>query len=150
MIAELDRYQGVVIRQILVAGKKSMCLGAIPTGGRVDAFYLEPGAFQIKHSSKRLSPWQFTYMPDNLKELAELKKSYAPIWVVLVCGQDGTVALSFDELKTIINPEAERATWVRVSRSRKGMYWVTGAEGELPNAKPKGVEPFLSDVFESM
>ena len=147
MITELERYHGVVLRQILVTHGNSVSLGVANLSGRVDAFCIEGAAFQIKHSSKRLSPWRFGYMPENLEELAELQRIYDPVWVILVCGEDGVVALSLDEFKSIVEIRGGCAAWVRVSRSRNSMYRVGGARGDLPRAKPRGLEPFLTNVF---
>lgn len=147
MIAELDRYHGIVLRQILVAHGRRVCVGVANPSGRVDAFRIEGAAFQIKHSSKRLSPWQFTYMPENLEELAALRRNFAPVWTILVCGQDGVVGLSLDEFNSIVQVGEAGAAWVRVSRSRNSMYRVGGSLGNLPRAKPRGVQPFLSEVF---
>jgi hypothetical protein len=147
MIPEVDRYQGVVFRQILVAHGQSAKIGVADLSGRVDAFSIEGAAFQIKHSSKRLSPWQFTYLPENLAELAALRESFSPVWVFLVCGVDGVLGVSLEELTAIAQLGEGGAAWVRVSRSRNSMYHVSGALGELPRAKPRGVESFLAEVF---
>jgi hypothetical protein len=149
MIAEVDRYQGVVFRQMLLAHGNPMRIGVADLSGRVDAFSIESAAFQIKHSSKRLSPWQFTYLPENLEELRALSATFLPVWVFLVCGIDGVVGLSLDELTSIAQIGEGGAAWVRVSRSRNSMYHVSGALRELPRAKSRGVEPFLAEVFKS-
>lgn len=146
MIAELERYHGVVIRQLLVVAGRPLRIAAVSTGGRVDAFQVEEGAFQVKHSSKRLSPWQFTYMADNLRELAQLEKSCSSVWVLLVCGQDGVVGLSLEELRTIIRTNELGDASIRVKRGKSSMYRVSGAAGELNRAKPKGVDGFLADI----
>ena len=144
MIAELDRYHGIVLRQIVLAQPGRVSLGLADISGRKDAFYLNDAAFQVKHSSKRLPPWQFTYGPDNLTELAELGATCAPVWVFLVCGGDGVVGLSLEELQSIIKPGVGGVAWVRVSRGRNAMYRVCGAAGELPRAKSRGVQGFVS------
>lgn len=147
MIAELDRYHGVVLRQILVAHRYPVRVGIADLLGRVDAFSIESAAFQVKHCSKRLSPWQFTYLAENLSELAELRRRFEPVWVFLVCGEDGVVGLSLDELSSIAQLGDGGTAWVRVSRSRNSMYRVSGMLGELARAKARGVQGFLADVF---
>jgi hypothetical protein len=137
----------VVLRQLLVAHGHRVSIGIANVSGRVDAFCIENAAFQIKHSSKRLSPWRFTYMPENLAELAELRQVFDPVWSMLVCGVDGVVALSLNELSSIVQVGEGRTAWVRVSRSRNAMYRVGGALGELSRAKPRGVQEFLGEVF---
>jgi len=142
MIAELDRYHGIVLRQLLLAQSGRVTLGVADISGRKDAFYINGGAFQIKHSSKRLPPWQFTYLPENLAELEQLATTCTPVWVFLVCGVDGVVGLSLEELRSIIKGGAGGVAWVRVSRARNAMYRVFGAAGELPRAKSRGVHAF--------
>lgn len=148
MIPELDRYHGIVLRQILVAHRGRVALGIADLTGRKDAYYIDGAAFQIKHSSKRLSPWQFTYMPENLAELSELRRACDPVWVFLVCGQDGVVGLSYDELTSVIQGGVGGVAWVRVTRSRRSMYRVAGASGELAKAKARGVQGFLNELLE--
>src|SRR5437899_3354260 len=115
MISELDRYHGVVLRQLLIGRRHGVRIGVADVSGRVDSFFVERAAFEIKHSAKRLSPWQFTYMPENFAELTELSRTYEPIWVFLVCGQDGVVGLSLAELTSIAQIGEGGAAWVRVS-----------------------------------
>ena len=147
MIAEFDRYHGIVLRQILVEHGNRVCVGVANLAGRVDAFFIEGAAFQIKHSSKRLSPWQFTYMRENLDELAGLRRTFDPVWAMLVCGEDGVVGLSLDELNSITQIGTGGGAWIRVSRSRNSMYRIGGGRGDLPRAKARGVQPFLAEVF---
>lgn len=149
MIAELDRYHGVVLRQILVTLGRSVRVGVADLTGRVDVFHVEDAAFQVKHSTKRLSPWQFTYAAENLVELRELQHSFDPVWVFLVCGQDGVVGLSLSELVSIAQGGEGGAAWVRVSRSRNSMYRVSGALGDLSRAKPRGVHDFVAAALAS-
>jgi hypothetical protein len=146
MIAELDRYHGIVLRQLLVGLGTSATVGVANMSGRVDAFCINGAAFQIKHSSKRLSPWRFTYMPENLEELTLLRGKHAKVWVFLVCGTDGVVGLSYDELFSIIHIDAGLPSWVRVSRDRNSMYRVGGAGSDLPRAKARGLDPFIADL----
>ena len=86
-------------------------------------------------------------MPENLEELADLRRAFNPVWTILVCGGDGVVGLSLDELNSIVQVGEAGTAWVRVSRSRNSMYRVGGALGNLPRAKPRGVQPFLGEVF---
>lgn len=146
MIADLDRHHGAVLRQIVLSCNSTVTLGVADTSGRVDTFSINSGAFQIKHCTKRLSPWRFTYLPAQVAELRELGKRHSPVWVFLVCGQDGVVGLSLNELDSILEDEPGRGGWIRVSRSANSMYRVGGARGDLARAKSRGVEGFASQV----
>jgi len=144
MIAEVDRYQGVVFRQLLLAHQGLVEIGVADIVGRKDSFYFNDGAFQVKYSTKRLPPWQFTYMSDNLEELRELRRRRDVVWSFLVCGVDGVVGLSFEELESITSAGAGGVAWVRVRRGRNAMYRVAGAAGDLPRAKSRGVQSFVA------
>jgi hypothetical protein len=146
MIPELDRYHGVVLCQLLLGHGGVVRLGMADLSGRVDAFSLNGAAFQVKHSSKRLSPWQFTYLPENVAELVRLQVGHDPVWVFLVCGIDGVVGLSLPELVSVVGGGATTAASIRVSRSRNSMYRVSGPLGSLPRAKSRGVDGFLAAV----
>jgi hypothetical protein len=144
MIAELDRYHGVVLRQLLVSYGRSAQIGVVDESGRVDAFCFQGAAFQIKHSAKRLSPWRFTYLQEHVDELSSLAETYKPVWVMLVCGVDGVVGVSLEELSSILEFGGTGAAWIRVSRSRNSMYRVGGGRGDLEHAKRRGVAEFLT------
>ena len=148
MIPEVDRYHGVVLRQIVLALGVEVRLGVVNLTGRADSFCLNDAAFQIKHCSKRLPPWRFTYLEENVRELAALRVKFSPVWALLVCGIDGVVGLSFEELLSVTRSGSTGAAWIRVSRSRNSMYRVGGAGGDLPRAKPRGVGPFIASVME--
>lgn len=143
MIPEVERYQGVVLRELLLGCPRPVSIGVANVSGRVDSFSLEGAAFQVKHSAKRLSPWRFTYVLENTAELEALAQTFETVWVFLVCGEDGVVGLSLDEMRSILEPGEKGAAWIRVSRGRNSMYRVGGARGELARAKPRGVETFL-------
>jgi len=148
VISELDRYQGVVLRQIVVAYGGRVEVGLADVTGRKDCFSVARAAFQIKHCRNRLSPWHFTYQPENFGEIEKLRAWFDPVWVFLVCGADGVVGLSADELISITEVGDGGQAWVRVSRSRSSMYRVSGARGELPRAKARGVQAFVADLVE--
>jgi hypothetical protein len=145
MMAAFDRYHGSVLRQILVT-KGRTNLSVVDVSGHVDTFSADGAAFQIKHSAKRLSPWQFTYYPQNLLELNELSRRFAPVWAFLVCGDDGIVGLSLQEIASIVPMNTPVATGVRVSRTRNSMYHVSGAQSELKRAKRRGVGEFVDAI----
>lgn len=145
MISELDRFHGVVLRQLVLASKKPMALGVANASGRVDAYSYGSGAIYIKHCARRLSPWQFTFFPRHIDELAELSRMYRPVWVFLVCGVDGIVGIPADDLCAIVG-DAHAASAVRVSRYRKAMYRITGSAGALNRAVKRGVSDFLAAV----
>lgn len=144
MIPELDRSHGVVLRQLLVALARPVRIAAADTSGRVDCYELDEAAFQIKYSGKRLTPWRFTYDQAQWDELRSLRESHQIVWAFFVCGVDGVVGLSFEEIESVLDVGTAGVGWIRAGRGRNKMYRLAGARGELPNARARGVEPFVT------
>lgn len=144
MIPDLDRYQGIVLRQLVISCPEGVRLQSVNMAGRSDAFAVGGAAIFVKYSGKRMSPWGFTYQAEHVAELISLCANYSPVWVMLVCGVDGVVALSSTEILELVGSKPETVSWVRVSRGRNEMYRVTGSLTELQRAKPRGVEPFVT------
>lgn len=67
------------------------------------------------------------------------------IIIVFVCNDDGVVALSYPELKQILNEEYKQAEWVSISRKKREMYLVKGSDGKL-NFKI-GESDFVKKIF---
>lgn len=86
----------------------------------------------IKTSSKRNSPWTFTFSKENQDEIQELKNKFWSVFIILVCKDDGIVSLSFDELKHILDYDHEETEWIRVMRKKGEKYMVYWHDGELP------------------
>lgn len=145
MIPEIDRYHGVVLRQLIVASHSPAVIGIANLSGRLDAYCIDKAAFYIKHSTKRLSPWQFTFFPEHISEVERLAKDYRPVWIFLVCGVDGVVGISATELRAIVG-NALVPSAVRVSRDRKSMYRVVGSAGAIGSAIKRGVSNFLDAI----
>jgi hypothetical protein len=147
VIPELERYHGIVLRQLLVAAGGPRRLGVADLNGRIDAYCFENAAFQVKYSTKRLSPWQFTYLTEHIDEIAQLQSRFPCVWVMLVCGGDGVVAVSAEDLKPLLQITNSGSASIRVSRSKNAMYRVCGAIDELARAKPRGVQQFVDEAL---
>ena len=147
MIGEFERYHGAAIRDLVVGCGKPVRIEASDDVGRVNTYILNRkiGVY-IKHSASRLPPWQFTYGDDNLAEIERLRKRSRSVWLVHVCGQDGFVALTYDEFRSINSVDAETTRFVRVDRDRNTMYRVNGTDGKLGRSKRRG----LNAIFEEL
>ncbi len=146
MISEMVRYQGVAIRELIAASHAPLTIQCADHQGRLDCFRANGGAFQIKYSSKRLSPWQFTLAPEQLGELAGLRATYPTTWLVLVCGIDGVVGLSYEELSELIDTATDIPVSIRVRRSRNTGYRVSGSLADLKRVKPMGLDAFAFEL----
>lgn len=88
--------------------------------------------FYIKHSAKRLTPWQFTFKAQHHQSITKLNKLYGNGYVVFVCNSDGICAITFkDYFKLIRDIEDEQIKNISVSRLKNEQYSVSGTDGEL-------------------
>lgn len=147
MIGEFEMYHGAVIRDLVVGNGKPVSIEARDDVGRVNTFILNRKiGIHIKHSASRLPPWQFTYGDDNLAEIERLKKRSRRVWLIHVCGQDGFVALTYDEFRSINSTDAQTTCFVRVDRDRNTMYRVNGTDGKLGRSKRRGLNAIYEEL----
>ncbi len=86
----------------------------------------------LKHSSKRLTPWTFTFLPEHIKEITEIRKKLQNIYIVLICSDDGICCLNFKELSQLIFVgDFNKSKHIRISRSPREKYEVSGSDGDL-------------------
>ena len=79
----------------------------------------------LKHSAKRLTPWSFTFMPEHIKEIAEIEKKIQNVYIVLICSDDGICCLSYNELAQLIFiGDFNKSKQIRVSRPPREKYEV--------------------------
>jgi hypothetical protein len=144
MISEAEQYHGIVLRQLVVTAGKPLTISLADSQGRRDCFCVDDAAFQVKYSTRRLSPWQFSFTIEQLQEIESLARTHRPVWLMLVCGIDGVVGLSSSEFVQITESRPGGVATVRVSRKRNAMYRVSGNADDLPFAKSRGVDDFLA------
>lgn len=106
-------------------------MNAFVVNGRIGVY--------MKHSSKRMSPWRFTFTIEQAADLLDLEHKFPDSFVVFVCGTDGLVTVSFADLHTIVSFEESENAWVSISRPPRNQYEVAGNRGELPNKVARGI-----------
>ena len=148
MIHEFEKYHGVALRQLLIeAGASGVSIRVEDSRGRLNSFVVnDKVGLHIKHSAKRMPPWQFTFDDENCQEIAHLSEHAVQIWIALVCGPDGVVCLTRDEFLTINAENCEATAFVRIDRDKRAMYRVRGSEGALSSAKPRGFARALGQI----
>lgn len=142
MLDEYEFYQGVVLRQLAVENDYSMSVSFRPfvREGRVNAFVMNGrvGVY-MKHSSKRMSPWRFTFNIEQAADLLDLEHKFPDSFMVFVCGTDGLVTLSFADLHSIVSFQESENAWVSVSRPPRTQYELAGNRGELKYKVARGI-----------
>lgn len=148
MFDEYEFYQGVVLRQLIVNADHSAIVKPFVKEGRINAFVLNAriGVF-IKHSTKRMSPWRFTFTLDQISDLLDLEAAYFDSFVVFVCGDDGMVSLDVGSLHQIVSFEDREHAWVRIERSPRSQYAVTGNHTELGSKVAHGTAVILETLL---
>ena len=100
----------------------------------------------VKHSSKRMSPWRFTFTIDQAADLLDLEGKYPDSFVVFVCETDGLVALSLLQLHSIVDFQQTNNAWVSISRPPRAQYAISGNKGELDGKVPRGIGTVLETM----
>lgn len=145
MISEFEFFHGVVFARILHATQRQLSIK--PYSASDNAAYVVDDAkgIYIKYSSKRLSPWRFSFQKRHRETILEMRKNTGEVFVLLVCNDDGVVVLTFDELKQILGENHETVEWISATRNRRQMYSIKGSDGKL--SFKVGRDEFLSKMF---
>lgn len=147
MISDYKLYQGAVLAQLIDEIDEPVSIEDLREEGRQSAYIInERIGLYIKHSTARLSPWQFTFSKANALTLMDLRKQASKVFVIFVCWLDGMTCLSLDELTSILGAGISDQAWVRVQRRKNEWYSIGGAAGDLPYKKPQGLIA-LSDTI---
>ena len=98
----------------------------------------------IKYATDRMTPWAFTFTPEHKRVLLELKERYSQILVLLVCRDDGIVALNYESTVLLIGEEPTTAS-VSVARKPRQMYSVSGTFGAI--SRKLGDAEYVKELF---
>jgi len=149
MLDDYEFYQGVVLRQLAVENDYSLSASFRPfvREGRINAFVMNGrvGVY-IKHSSKRMSPWRFTFTIEQAADLLDLEHKFPDSFMVFVCGTDGLVTLSFADLHSIVSFQESENAWVSISRPPRTQYELAGNRGDLQYKVSRGIGPIAETL----
>ncbi len=131
MINDFEFFHGVVFTRIIHAWDHAVPISLLHS--RSNASYILDGriGIYIKYSSKRMTPWRFSFAEEHQNEIEFLRSNCDRVFVVLVCSDDGIVCLSYAELKKLLDKEFAEMEWLSVTRRKREMYTVKGSNGEL-------------------
>jgi hypothetical protein len=131
MAQAFEYFHGIVFARMLHATQKEISIKPFPTTD--NASYIVNGkvGIYIKYSSKRLSPWSFSFQKRHQDEILRIKNEVGEVFVLLVCNEDGIVALNSTEARELLNEVHLNAEWISVSRGHRQMYTVKGSDRAL-------------------
>jgi hypothetical protein len=149
MLDEYEFYHGALIRALVVELGLPLEIKVDDAAGRIDSFVIDKKvAIHIKHSTKRLSPWQFTFSRANVEELIDLDHRHHQLFICLICGDDGFLCITPEEFLEVSGPAKSETYWIRAERPRNKMYEVSGNAGTLSIKKARGVGEIVSSIKE--
>jgi hypothetical protein len=145
MISEFEFFHGVVFARMLHATQNQLSIRPYSTSDNAAYVVDDTKGIYIKYSSKRLSPWRFSFQKRHQETILEMKENIGTVFLLLVCNDDGVVVLTFDELKQILNENHEAVEWISATRNRRQMYSIKGSDGKL--SFKVGRDEFLYKMF---
>jgi hypothetical protein len=147
MLDEYEFYQGAVLRQLIVESEITLAIRPFLREGRIAAFVLNGLAgIYVKHSSKRMSPWRFSFTIEQAADLLDLEGKYPDSFVVLVCETDGLVTISVADLHRIVDFQETDNAWLSVARPPRAQYALAGNKGDLERKIARGVSVVLDTM----
>jgi len=130
MLREFEFYHGVVLSR-LVHSNIPVQIHPFSTESNASYILNESIGLYIKHSTKRMTPWRFSFQKKHQNEIQEMEKRLDDVFLILVCGDDGIVTLSYNELKKILDKQHDEVEWISILRRPREKYTVTGSDGKL-------------------
>ena len=131
MIKEFEFFHGVVFARILHGTRHAVSLKPFQSESNASYVVNEAIGIYIKYSSKRMTPWRFTFLKQHQAEIDSLKSAVKNVFLILVCNDDGVLCLSYSELKQILDSQHGSFEWISATRHKREMYAVKGSDGEL-------------------
>lgn len=131
MIRDFEFYHGLVFARILHGTQRPLYLRPFQSVSNASYVVNDTIGIYIKYSSKRMSPWRFTFSKEHQDEIELMKANCRSVFLILVCNDDGVVCLSYLELKQILDKQHEPIEWISATRRKREMYSVKGSNGEL-------------------
>jgi len=145
VIKEFEFFHGVVFARLLHGTRRLVSIRAFDPDSNAAYVVDDSIGVYIKYSSKRMTPWRFTFSPEHKDEIQQLCASIAKVFIVLVCNDDGVVCLSYNEFKKILNDQCKGHQWVSATRHKREMYSIEGSNGHLESKV--GKDDFPNKLF---
>lgn len=127
---EYEFYNGVVLNRLIRKGKP-IKIDVFPTSGNNSFMINEKVGLYIKYSTKKISPWRFSFTREHQEEMKIMRDLLENIYLVLICGKDGIACIEYEELKQVLDEYYEEVEWVSASRLKREQYSIKGSNGKL-------------------
>jgi len=141
MLDDFHSYHGSAITELINTAGKDLRIGRIPTMSSSSYVVNESSGLFIKYTTRRHSPWSFTFNSDQVKELRELAVLHRETFIALVCGRSHVAVSSLMEFAEVLDIEKLDSGTVSVSTRHGRMLQLRGSSGQMSHKLPK-TEPF--------
>jgi len=131
MIKEFSFYHGVVFSILSHYSRKPLKIMQYHSTDNASYIVNDSIGVYIKYSTKRLSPWHFSFQPLHLLELQEIDQKNHNVIVTLVCRDDGIVGLTFEEFLQVTDITSGSTESISINRRHREKYAVKGSLGAL-------------------
>jgi len=131
MIKEFEFFHGLIFARLLHAAQRPLSLRCYSAAANSSYVLEDSIGLYIKYSTKRLTPWYFTFKKEHQAEIDAMRNTLGNVFLLLVCNDDGIVCLKYTELKQLLDDQHEDHEWVSVKRTKRQMYTVAGKDGKL-------------------
>ena len=126
-LREYEFYHGAALARLVSIAKTVRVARLDEIGSGCYALDEKIGTL-IKYATDRLTPWAFTFTAEHKQTLSVLRARYSEVLVLLVCRDDGIVALDYQSTILLIGEGSTTAS-VSVARRPRQMYSVSGTYG---------------------
>lgn len=145
MISEFEFFHGAVFARMLHSTQQAIKIAPYSPSDNASYVIADSKGMYIKYSTKRLSPWRFSFQRRHYEKIAEMQADIGEVFVVLVCNEDGAVVLTFDEFQQVVKNDGGATQWISAARNRGQMYLIKGSDGKL--AFKIGKDEFAEKMF---
>ena len=141
MINEFKAYHGAAFAELIDESSVPITLFRPDLSNNAIYILNDSIGLFVKHSTKRISPWRFSFQIDHVKSVAKLTQKHEVVFMVLICGRNSIAVINIEEIKTLLSLGKPEASWVSVKTSHNTMLTVEGSAGSLKR-KIRKSQPF--------
>lgn len=131
MSHEFEFYHGVALCRIIHNCPSAAIRLFSPRSNSSYVVNGDTGIF-IKYSTRRMSPWQFTFTGRHCDEISMMMRDLPRTFIVLVCRDNGIICLDAAETKQLLGGVSLTSCSIHASRKPREKYRVSGGpEGKI-------------------
>lgn len=145
MSKEFELYHGIAFTKLFHFRGLPVKVAQYPSSDNASYIINDSVGIYIKYSTKRMSPWHFSFDRRHITEINEMGEHYPKVVILLVCRDDGVAGLTLSEYRQIVDVNSDAGEWVSVSRKLREKYTVKGSSGILSHKI--GMNDFCENIL---